>query len=59
MVEENQQEDLGEITKPLRKVPIGSAEDVEFSAELADEDDIEAKQRAEAASRRVATNKGE
>lgn len=32
-----------------RKKPIGENEDVEFSPELADEDDVEALQRVEAA----------
>jgi len=35
-------------------LPIGSAEDVEYSEELADRDDKEAAERAEAAERRVA-----
>ena len=51
--------DLGEIAQPLRKIPIASAKDVEFSDELADEDDREAQQRAEEASRRMRSNKGE
>lgn len=57
MVEQN--DSLGEISKPLRKIPIVSASDVEFSSEFADEDDLEAMQRAEAATNRVAPDKGE
>ncbi|MCD9023014.1 YfhD family protein [Cohnella sp. NL03-T5] len=41
------------------KMPIGSAEDVEFADELADEDDKEALQRAEAAEQRVGASEGE
>lgn len=51
--------DLGEIAQPLRKIPIGSAEDVEFSDELADEDDVEAMLRADEASQRMSSNRGE
>ncbi|HZG57671.1 YfhD family protein [Paenibacillus sp.] len=35
-----------------KKLPIGMNEDVEFSRELADEDDMEALERMEAADRR-------
>lgn len=54
-----QTDGLGEISKPLRKVPIVSASDVEFSSEFADEDDLEAMERAEAANKRMSSNKGE
>jgi len=36
-----------------KRLPIASAEDVEFSEELADEEDKEAMERAEAADRRA------
>jgi hypothetical protein len=35
------------------KLPVGCNEDVEFSREMADEDDIEAQERAAAADRRA------
>jgi hypothetical protein len=40
-------------------LPIGSEEDVEFSEELADHEDIEAQQRAAEADRRAAANEGD
>jgi len=40
-------------TDKAGKLPIGKAEDVEFSEELADADDREASARAEAADRRA------
>ncbi|MBN2983289.1 MULTISPECIES: YfhD family protein [Cohnella] len=46
-------------SNPPAKLPVASAEDVEFSQELADEDDLEAQQRAEEADRRAALYKGE
>jgi hypothetical protein len=54
-----------EIAKRIRKeeeyadLPVASAEDVEFSYELADEDDLEALQRAAEANRRATFYKGE
>jgi len=39
-------------------LPTASAEDVEFSEELADEDDLEAQQRAAEADRRAASYEG-
>ncbi|QMV40449.1 YfhD family protein [Cohnella cholangitidis] len=41
------------------QLPIASAEDVEFSEELADRDDKEAQERAEAADRRASEYEGE
>ncbi|HZG84157.1 MAG TPA: YfhD family protein [Paenibacillus sp.] len=38
--------------KQEKQLPIGKNEDVEFSRELADEDDLEALERMEAADRR-------
>jgi hypothetical protein len=35
-----------------RRLPVGRNEDVEYSAELADADDLEAQERAKAADRR-------
>lgn len=40
-------------------LPIASAEDVEFSEEWADEDDMEALQRAAEADHRAATYRGD
>jgi hypothetical protein len=57
MVDQN--ESSGKRSISLRKMPITSGSDVEFSNDFADEDDFEAKQRSEAASRRVSSNKGE
>ena len=41
------------------QLPIASSQDVEFSDEIADEDDREAQDRAEAAARRVEGYEGE
>jgi len=41
-----------------QSMPTASAEDVEFSEELADEDDLEAQQRAAEADRRAASYEG-
>jgi|GEM_PF-1064121 len=41
-----------------QSLPSASAEDVEFSEELADEDDLEAQQRAAEADRRAASYEG-
>jgi hypothetical protein len=41
------------------ELPLGSAEDVEYAAELADEDDVEARQRAEEADSRAAAYEGD
>jgi len=41
------------------QMPIGSAEDVEYSEELADRDDEVARQRAEAADRRAVADERE
>ncbi|TVY00514.1 YfhD family protein [Cohnella terricola] len=41
------------------QLPIGSAEDVEYSEELADRDDQVAQQRAEAADRRAVADERE
>lgn len=41
------------------QLPIASNQDVEFSDELADEEDREAQERAEAAARRVEGYEGE
>jgi hypothetical protein len=43
----------------LSKIPIGSAEDIEYADELADEEDKEAQQRADAADERVGAVEGE
>lgn len=40
-------------------LPVGSAEDVEFSGELADVDDLEAQQRATEADRRATSYEGD
>ena len=42
-----------------RKLPIASAEDVEYSEELADHEDEEAQMRARQADRRSASYEGE
>jgi hypothetical protein len=41
------------------QIPFASEEDIEFSEELADEEDQEAQQRAEEANRRVLSNERE
>ncbi|WP_211246693.1 YfhD family protein [Cohnella pontilimi] len=41
------------------QLPMGSAEDVEYSEELADHEDIEAQQRAAEADRRAAAYEGD
>jgi len=41
------------------QLPVAKSEDVEFSEELADRDDREARNRAEAADRRAAGEQGE
>lgn len=41
------------------QLPIASSQDVEFSDEIADEEDKEAQERAEAAARRVEGYEGE
>lgn len=43
--------------KNKRKEPISINEDIKFQMELADEDDLKALERAEAADRRVQANK--
>ena len=45
--------DENENKQANRKLPVAKNEDVEFSLELADEDDREAKQRAEEADQRA------
>lgn len=46
------------MTNKQEQLPIASAEDVEFSEELADRDDKEAQERAEAADRRASEYEG-
>ncbi|WP_276356009.1 YfhD family protein [Cohnella caldifontis] len=46
-------------TQTSGSLPMASAEDVEFSEALADEDDLEARQRAEEADRRAASYEGD
>ncbi len=58
MAEENPEYNAGRSSRRLANTSMGSAEDVEFADELADEDDKEAQQRAAAADQRVA-NVGE
>ncbi|BBI34753.1 YfhD family protein [Cohnella abietis] len=47
------------MTDNHKKLPVASAEDVEFAEELADEEDKEAQQRAEAADQRATVSEGE
>jgi hypothetical protein len=49
----------GQSSEQHSKIPVGSAEDVEFADELADENDKEAQQRAKEADRRVGASEGE
>jgi len=47
------------VAKKNKKLPVASAEDVEFSNEVADGDDKQAQKRAKAADRRATANEGE
>jgi hypothetical protein len=58
-MDENKLLNAGQFSKQNTKIPVGSAEDVEFADELADEDDQEAQQRAAEADRRVTGSEGE
>jgi hypothetical protein len=58
VAEENKLLYAGVSSMPNSKMPIASAEDVEFADELADEDDQEAQQRAIEADRRVTGGEG-
>jgi hypothetical protein len=59
MTDENKLLYAGKSSKQDLNLPVGSAEDVEFADELADEDDKEAQQRAAEADRRATASERE